>query len=50
MLALRAALRDNPADTSQFFGAVLGAVSPAAFFAPENMGRIMSRGMLALAA
>jgi flavin-dependent dehydrogenase len=50
MLALRAALRDNPADTSQFFGALMGAVSPAVFFAPENIGRIMSRSMVGAAA
>jgi flavin-dependent dehydrogenase len=46
MLALRAALRDNPEDTSQFFGAILGAIPPQAFFAPENIGRIMNRSLV----
>jgi flavin-dependent dehydrogenase len=42
VLALRAALRNNPEDTSQYFGVVAGSVSPMAFYAPENVGRIMS--------
>jgi flavin-dependent dehydrogenase len=38
---LRAALRHNQPDTDQFVSAFAGAVSPATFFAPENLGRIM---------
>ncbi|HMA36250.1 MAG TPA: NAD(P)/FAD-dependent oxidoreductase [Chloroflexia bacterium] len=44
MLQLRAALRPSPADTDQFFGVALGAVAAGEFFAPANMGRIMSAG------
>ena len=48
-LALRAALRGNAEDTSKFLGIMVGATNPMEFFAPENMGRIMSMGMAAAA-
>jgi hypothetical protein len=35
------ALRDLPADRDQLFGTFAGTVSPEAFFAPENVARIM---------
>lgn len=41
-LALRAALRDSPEDTRQFYLAREGMVPPETFFAEENIGRIMS--------
>jgi flavin-dependent dehydrogenase len=41
MAALFAALADNPAQTSRFFGMLAQTVSPAEFFASENVGRIM---------
>jgi 2-polyprenyl-6-methoxyphenol hydroxylase-like FAD-dependent oxidoreductase len=40
MQGLLAALKDNPAETSRFFGAMTGAVPIAEFFAPENLRRI----------
>lgn len=43
MQYLFAALRDNPGQTSRFFGVITGAVSIPEFFAPENMGQIMAR-------
>lgn len=42
LLALRAALRDNPTDTTQYLGVIAGSVHPGVFYAPENIGRIMS--------
>jgi len=41
-LALRAALRDNPEDTRRFYMAREGMISPRAFFAGENIARIMA--------
>ena len=38
VFALRAALRDNPEATSQYFGTVAQSVSAREFFAPENLG------------
>ena len=43
LLGLRQALRQSQEDADQFVGVAVGSVSPMAFFAPENMGRIMSR-------
>ena len=43
LLGLRQALRGNQEDTDQFFAVAVGMMSPAEFFAPENIGRIMSR-------
>ncbi|HUS13596.1 MAG TPA: NAD(P)/FAD-dependent oxidoreductase [Chloroflexia bacterium] len=45
LLGLRQALRENQEDTNAFFAVAIGAQSPMEFFAPENMGRIMSRAM-----
>jgi 2-polyprenyl-6-methoxyphenol hydroxylase-like FAD-dependent oxidoreductase len=42
MAALFAALAANPSETRQFFGVLAQTVSPAAFFAPENLTRIMA--------
>jgi 2-polyprenyl-6-methoxyphenol hydroxylase-like FAD-dependent oxidoreductase len=39
--ALFGALRENPEETSRFFGVVAGTVRPDEFFAPENIGRIV---------
>jgi flavin-dependent dehydrogenase len=39
--ALFGALRTNEEDTNRFFGVVAGTVRPDAFFAPENIGRIL---------
>jgi flavin-dependent dehydrogenase len=39
---LRAALRDNPEDTRQYFGVTAGTVPIRQFFAPENIGRILA--------
>jgi flavin-dependent dehydrogenase len=50
LLALRAALRGNQADTDRFFGALFQSVSPAEFFAPENIARIMGAAQLRMAA
>lgn len=50
LLGLRAALRGHQDDTDQFFGVAAGSVNPAAFFAPDNMGRIMSRLLVGAAA
>jgi 2-polyprenyl-6-methoxyphenol hydroxylase-like FAD-dependent oxidoreductase len=36
------ALRDNPKDTSDYFGIFAQTVSPAAFFAPDNLARIVA--------
>jgi flavin-dependent dehydrogenase len=50
VLGLRAALRENPEATTQYFGMLLGAISPLEFFAPENMARIMGAPAFAAAA
>jgi flavin-dependent dehydrogenase len=50
LLALRAALRGNQADTDRFFGALFQLVSPAEFFTPENIGRIMAAAQHQMAA
>jgi flavin-dependent dehydrogenase len=44
MLRLRAALRGNPEATGQFFAMMAKAISQEAFFAPENMQRIVRQG------
>jgi 2-polyprenyl-6-methoxyphenol hydroxylase-like FAD-dependent oxidoreductase len=49
LLALRAALRANQADADRFVGVMVGAVSPMEFYAPENIGRIMSAGLVGVA-
>jgi hypothetical protein len=41
MQRLFGALRASQAETDRFFGAVLGTVPVAAFFAPENLDRII---------
>jgi 2-polyprenyl-6-methoxyphenol hydroxylase-like FAD-dependent oxidoreductase len=40
-LRLRAALREDPAETSRYLGAALGTVPMREFFAPENVERII---------
>jgi flavin-dependent dehydrogenase len=50
LLALRAALRGNQADTDRFFGTLFQSASPAEFFAPENIGRIMGASQFRMAA
>ena len=42
-MGLRAALRDNPAEAGQFYAARLQVIPPEAFFAPQNLGRIMAQ-------
>jgi 2-polyprenyl-6-methoxyphenol hydroxylase-like FAD-dependent oxidoreductase len=42
VLQLRAALRSNQAATDQFYGVALGTVPAAAFYAPDNVQRIMA--------
>ena len=42
-MGLRAALRDNPAEAGQFYAARLQVIPPEAFFAPQNLGRIMTQ-------
>ena len=42
-MALRAALRDSPADAGRFYAARLQVIPPEKFFAPQNLGRIMAR-------
>jgi flavin-dependent dehydrogenase len=42
LLALRAALRDNLAETARYFGVNAGTVPVAEFFAPDNLQRILS--------
>jgi flavin-dependent dehydrogenase len=42
LLRLRAALRHNPADTARFFGVNAGTVAAPAFFAPQNIARILA--------
>ena len=42
VLPVFAAVAQSPAASSQFFGLFAQTTSPAAFFAPENIGRIMS--------
>jgi 2-polyprenyl-6-methoxyphenol hydroxylase-like FAD-dependent oxidoreductase len=42
VIDLFVALRDNPKDTSDYFGIFAQTVSPAAFFAPDNVGRIIA--------
>jgi len=44
VIDLFVALRDNPKDTSDYFGVFAQTVSPAAFFAPDNVGRIIASG------
>lgn len=44
MLALMAALRDNPADTRRFMGTVAATVAMSEFYAPNNLMRIMRAG------
>jgi flavin-dependent dehydrogenase len=44
-MRLRAALRDNPPDAGQFYAARLQVIPPLAFFAPENLGRIIAQAM-----
>jgi flavin-dependent dehydrogenase len=41
MQDLFAALRDRPLDRSRLFGTLAGTVSPAEFFAPDNIARIL---------
>jgi flavin-dependent dehydrogenase len=41
VLRLRAALRDNPSDTSRFFAANMKVISREAFFTPDNIQRII---------
>jgi 2-polyprenyl-6-methoxyphenol hydroxylase-like FAD-dependent oxidoreductase len=41
VIDLFVALRDNPKDTSDYFGIFAQTVSPAAFFAPDNVRRII---------
>ena len=41
MQALFGALRDNPEETSRFFGTLARTVPMADFFAPENVARIL---------
>jgi 2-polyprenyl-6-methoxyphenol hydroxylase-like FAD-dependent oxidoreductase len=50
LLALRAALRGNQADTDRFFGVLFQTMSPAEFFAPENVARIMQARQYQMAA
>ena len=42
MQQLFGALRGNPEHTSQFMGTIAGTVPIPEFFAPANLGRIMS--------
>jgi 2-polyprenyl-6-methoxyphenol hydroxylase-like FAD-dependent oxidoreductase len=42
VIDLFVALRDNPRDTSDYFGIFAQTVSPATFFAPDNVGRIIA--------
>lgn len=42
MLAVYAALRGQPAQINRFIGLITEAESPAAFFAPENIGAILA--------
>lgn len=41
MLALYEALRTNPIERNQFFGTLGGAVSPAEYYAVDNLQRII---------
>ncbi|HEV3467904.1 MAG TPA: NAD(P)/FAD-dependent oxidoreductase [Pyrinomonadaceae bacterium] len=50
MRELFAALRENPAETSRFFGTVSGATDPREFFSPENIRRIVGPATLRPAA
>jgi hypothetical protein len=43
VLALRAALRGNPAATDRFIGVLFGTFPAEEFFAPANMRRILGR-------
>jgi flavin-dependent dehydrogenase len=45
--ALYAALRSNPLETDRFFGTMAGTVPIPEFYAPENVGRIVSRAAAA---
>jgi flavin-dependent dehydrogenase len=47
LLALLEAVQDNPHETGRFFGTVIGTVSAAEFFAPENIAQITGRRALA---
>ena len=42
MQALFAALADNPAQTSRFFGVFAGSVPVGEFFSPDNLEAIMT--------
>jgi hypothetical protein len=42
ILQLRVALRGNQTATDQFYGMALGTVPAAAFYAPDNMQRILT--------
>jgi 2-polyprenyl-6-methoxyphenol hydroxylase-like FAD-dependent oxidoreductase len=44
VIDLFVALRDNPKDTSDYFGIFAQTVSPAAFFAADNVRRIIASG------
>jgi len=46
MLAIYTALQGNQADIDSFIGLITEAVSPAQFFAPENVGRILNTGKI----
>ena len=42
------ALRNNPAETNRFLGTIVGSVSIPEFFAPENLGRIITESAVTL--
>jgi flavin-dependent dehydrogenase len=42
-MGLRAALRNNPSDTGQFYAARLQVIAPEQFFTPKNLGRIAAQ-------
>ncbi|MBZ0289791.1 MAG: FAD-dependent monooxygenase [Anaerolineae bacterium] len=46
VLALRAALRDNPAGTSAFFSTFTQMIPPETFFSPDNISRIMQQAAM----
>jgi 2-polyprenyl-6-methoxyphenol hydroxylase-like FAD-dependent oxidoreductase len=48
-IALFTALRDNPEDTSAYFGVFAQTVSPTDFFAPDNVQRIIEQAGVATA-
>jgi flavin-dependent dehydrogenase len=45
MQQLFGALRDNPAQTSRFFGTIVGTVPIPEFFSPDNLRRILGTGV-----